>query len=82
MKKRSKRDDDMPVGPLRIVEDFLPPPEELIALHNHIKVTLLLDRQSVDFFKSCARRIGTKYQRMMREVLKRYARLHTPRRAA
>ena len=73
MKKKRRFDDDMPIGPVRIVPDFLPPPEELAIPFKKKKVTLLLDQWSVDFFKTRAQRHGTKYQQMMREVLRRYA---------
>jgi len=40
------------------------------------KITLDVDAETVAFFKEQAKRHGTKYQRMMREVLKGYAKRH------
>ena len=66
-------DEDMPIGPVRIVPDFLPSPEEIALSFKKQKVTILLDERSVAFFKLQAKRLGAKYQQLMREVLRRYA---------
>ena len=74
MKKRiNKIRSDEPVGELRPVADFLPAPEDLLPKDHTIKVTVALDEQTVKFFKSVAKKMGLKYQRMIREVLKGYA---------
>lgn len=76
MKKKIKNKGDlgdMPVGKLTRVPDFLPPPEELIAADTMVKVTLSIDRYSLEFFKAMANKLGAKYQKMMREVLRGYA---------
>ena len=62
-----------PMGSLKKVDDFLPPPDELIESVNKRKITLVLDDSTVESFKAMASENGTKYQRMMREVLKGYA---------
>lgn len=72
MKKRI-RDNDMPIGRLTRVKDFLPPPEELVLPQDTVKVTIALSRSSVEFFKREAQRHHTKYQKMIREVVDRYA---------
>jgi len=82
MKKRTRYDEDMPSDNARIIKDFLPPPEKLIMPSRRVKITLVLDEDSVDFFKTQAGKHGTKYQRMMREVLRRYVMLHSHRPAA
>ncbi|MBU9888681.1 MAG: CopG family transcriptional regulator [Candidatus Omnitrophica bacterium] len=57
------------------IPDFLPPPEALIVPGEASeKVTIVLKRSSVDFFRRKAKEHHTKYQRMIREVLDRYAR--------
>ena len=70
---KRKIDPDMPIGKLTRIPDFLPPPSELVFPRDEVKVTLSLTRSSVAFFKDQARRNRTKYQRMIREVLDRYA---------
>jgi hypothetical protein len=82
MKQGKRIDEDQPVGPLRVIPDFLPPPEQLVIPTDRVKVTLFLDRSSVDFFKTRAKRARTKYQQMMREVLRRYAHHHSSQEAA
>lgn len=72
-RKTSKPYSDLPVGELKQVEDFLPAPEQLLPRDHTIKVTVALDEQTVRFFKSVAKKMGFKYQRMIREVLKNYA---------
>jgi hypothetical protein len=67
-----------PIGPVRIVEDFLPPPSELVVKEDVEKVTISLSKRSVDFFKVEAKRNGTQYQRMIRALLDRYAQLNAP----
>jgi hypothetical protein len=63
---------DEPLGKLKIVSDFLPPPEDLVFRDEGVKVTIALSKRSVDFFKAEARRHRTQYQRMIRRVLDVY----------
>jgi hypothetical protein len=62
-----------PIGPVRVIADFLPPPEELAFREEAVKVTIALSRRSVDFFKAQARRHDTQYQKMIRRLLDQYA---------
>ena len=71
--KNKMRDENMPVGKLNRIKDFLPPPSELVISEETVKVTLSLKKTSVIFFKQVARRHHTKYQRMIRELLDKYA---------
>jgi len=70
MKNRSNY--EMPKGKLIEIPNFLPPPEKLIFPEETVKVTLILKKSSVDFFKKKALQQHTKYQRMIREVVDRY----------
>ena len=70
-KKMTNR--DMPIGEIVIMEDFLPPPEKLFPRTEKQKITLEIDERTVSYFKAKAKQTGTKYQKMMREVLKGYA---------
>jgi hypothetical protein len=67
-----------PIGRVRIVEDFLPRPEELAFRDEGVKITIALSRRSVTFFKREAERHGTQYQRMIRRLLDLYAERHSP----
>ncbi len=71
--KKHKIDQDMPVGELKRVDDFLPPPKELAIPEQTVMVTLRLSEKSVEFFKQQAKRYHTKYQKMLRFLVDRYA---------
>ncbi|MCG2774818.1 MAG: hypothetical protein L6406_03970 [Desulfobacterales bacterium] len=49
MKAKIKYTDE-PLGKLRIVDDFLPPPEDLLCKEENVKITITLSKNSVDFF--------------------------------
>ena len=68
---------DEPLGKLKVVPDFLPPPEDLVFRDEGVKVTIALSKRSVDFFKSEARKHHTQYQRMIRRLLDAYAERYT-----
>jgi hypothetical protein len=80
MNKRIKYTNE-PLGEVRVVRDFLPPPDQLVFREEPIKVTLALSRRSVEFFKEEAARHHTQYQKMIRRLLDQYAE-HYSQRAA
>lgn len=61
-----------PLGDLKVVRDFLPPPEHLAFREEGVKVTLALSKKSVAFFKSEASKHHTQYQRMIRRLVDAY----------
>lgn len=61
------------MGNVRVVSDFLPSPEELALKDETIKVTIVLSKASVDFFKKEAQKHNTQYQKMIRRLLDEYA---------
>ena len=61
-----------PMGKVRAVDDFLPPPENLIFKEDTTKVTLRLSNRSLAFFKEKARESHASYQRMIRNLLDLY----------
>lgn len=71
MKKKIKYTDE-PIGKVKIVNDFLPSPEELALKDETVKVTIALSKTSVDFFKNEARKYNTQYQKMIRRLLDEY----------
>jgi predicted DNA binding CopG/RHH family protein len=70
--RKGVRYTDEPLGELRVIEDFLPPPEKLVFKEDTVKVTLGLSRKSVDFFKKQAKKHDTQYQKMIRRLLDLY----------
>ena len=65
-----------PLGDVRVVRDFLPPPAKLVLREPTVKVTIALSRRSVDFFRREAKKHHTQYQRMIRRLLDLYAAQH------
>lgn len=72
MKTKTKYTEE-PMGDLRIVKDFLPPPDKLVLKEDNVKVTLSLKKTSITFFKKQAKTQKTSYQKMIREVVDWYA---------
>jgi len=66
-----------PLGRLKVVRDFLPPPEDLVFRDEGVKITIALSKRSVEFFKGEARKHNTQYQRMIRRLLDAYAEHHS-----
>ena len=58
---------------MEVVEDFLPPPEELVLKQDTVKVTIGLSKPTIEFFKTRARQNHTQYQKMIRRLLDLYA---------
>jgi hypothetical protein len=63
---------DEPLGELKVIPDFLPPPEQLAFREEGVKVTIALSKRSVEFFKAEATRHHTQYQRMIRRLIDAY----------
>jgi hypothetical protein len=74
------------MGKLKIIPDFLPKPSELVLKEDNVKITLMLSRESVEFFKREADVLHTQYQKMIRVLLDVYAQnctqVHKKRRTA
>ncbi len=75
MKKKIKYSDE-PLDDVKIVEDFLTSPENLVFKDETVKITISLSRQSVDFFKQIAKKHRTQYQKLIRRLLDEYAVRH------
>ena len=65
-----------PLSDVRVIEDFLPEPEDLVFKEDNVKVTLGLSRRSVEFFKREAKKHHTQYQKMIRRLLDLYTARH------
>jgi gamma-glutamylcyclotransferase (GGCT)/AIG2-like uncharacterized protein YtfP len=81
MKKRTVKyteDKGEIIGDLRLIKKGeLPSLDELVGkLRRQTKVTLALDHDALEFFKREARRRNTSYQRMIRNLVRSYARAH------
>ena len=72
MKNKIKYTEE-PMGELRVIEDFLPPPDQLALKDENVKITIALKKSSIDFFKDEAKKQHTSYQKMIRQVIDWYA---------
>ena len=80
MKKRTRYTNE-PLGNVKVIRDFLPPPKDLAFRERQVKVTIGLSKASVDFFRQQAKRHGTQYQKMIRRLLDLYVSHHRRRTA-
>ena len=71
MKKKIKYSNEK-IGELEIIDDFLPRPEDLVFNEERVKVTLNLNKSSIDFFKKIAKEHGSQYQKVIRNLLDSY----------
>ena len=62
MKNKTKYTDE-PLGRLSVIEDFLPPPDELVLRQDQVKVTMSLSKSSVDFFRKRQGNAGLRIRR-------------------
>lgn len=72
MKSKIKYTEE-PMGELKVIEDFLPPPDQLVLKEDNVKVTIALKKSSIEFFKDEAKKQHTSYQKMIRQVIDWYA---------
>jgi len=75
MKNKIKYTDE-PMGKLKVINDFLPSPDQLVLKEDNVKVTLALKKSSVEFFKKEAKRHHTSYQKMIRQLVDWYSSRH------
>ena len=75
MKKKIKYTNE-PMGKLKVIKDFLPPPEKLVLKEENVKITISLNKSSVEFFKNEAQKHRTSYQKMIRRLIEWYASQH------
>lgn len=64
------------LGEIKIINDFLPNPKELVLKENTIKVTLMLSKESIGYFKKEAGKQYTHYQTMIGALLDKYTKHH------
>jgi predicted DNA binding CopG/RHH family protein len=72
MKNKIKYTDE-PMGKLRVIKDFLPSPDRLVLKEENIKITISLNKSSIEFFKKEAQKHHTSYQKMIRRLIDWYA---------
>ena len=62
------------IGKIKIIEDFLPSPKDLVLKEDSTKkITIALSKDSIAFFKKQAKIYHVPYQKMIRALLDKYA---------
>ena len=59
------------------ITHLFPPPEMLVLKTEKQKVTMMLDKEIIDFFKQAAKENGVKYQTMINNLLDAYVKSHS-----
>jgi hypothetical protein len=72
MKSKTKYAEE-PMGDLKVVKDYLPPPDQLVLREDNVKVNISLKKSSITFFKEQTKNQKTSCQKMIREVVDWYA---------
>ena len=72
MKKHKVKYAKGPIGKIKIVDDFLPKPKDLVLKEETKKITISLTKSSIAFFKSEAAKYHTNYQTMIRVLIDKY----------
>jgi len=60
----------------RQIADFLPPPDQLVLKKRKRKVTIMLNEDTIDFFKQTAHENQVKYQTMINNLLDAFVQYH------
>jgi len=78
-KKRKKEDiyeedfEGLKMKDLKIVKDLkLPSPEQIAKALKNIRITIVLDSETISFFRENAEKHDVGYQQMIRKVLREY----------
>jgi len=71
-----KKYTDEPIGNVKIIKDFLPSPKDLVLKEDTVRVTLLLSKDSINYFKQVADEHDAHYQTMIRILLDKYTQHH------
>jgi predicted DNA binding CopG/RHH family protein len=72
MKSKIKYTEEQ-MGELKVIKDFLPPPDQLVLKEENVKITISLKKSSIEFFKKEAKKHRTSYQKMIRRIVDWYA---------
>lgn len=70
--RKEKSANKSPIDKIKIVNDFLATPKKLVSKKEMVRVTLMLSKESVDYFKQEAEKQKARYQVMIRSLLDQY----------
>jgi predicted DNA binding CopG/RHH family protein len=75
--KKDDKFEDAPKGKLTVIDDFLPPPSQLVRKEDTVKITSEYTRSSIEFLKKEAKKANVPYQHMLRALVDKYVEQHT-----
>lgn len=71
--KKHRKYKEKSIGRIKIIDDFLPKPKDLVLKKEETKkITISLTKSSIDFFKNEAAKNHTTYQTMIRALVDKY----------
>ena len=60
-----------------VVNDMLPPPDQLVFKEENERITINLTRSSIKFFRAKAQEMNIPYQRMIKQILDLYSKKYS-----
>lgn len=75
--KKIDKIETAPSGNLKIINDFLPPPSQLVRREDTIRITSEFTKSSILFLKEEAKKAKVPYQRMLRTLIDLYVEQQT-----
>ena len=72
MKKKITYSDE-PLGPVKILKDFLPKPQELAFREETVEIKVPISRRSMEFFKKQGKKHRTSAAQLIRALADSYA---------
>src|SRR5690242_20698194 len=70
--RKYDRFEDAPRGGLTVIDDFLPPPSQLMRKEDTIEVTSEFTRSSIEFLKQEAKKANVPYEHILRALVDKY----------
>ncbi|WP_244926576.1 CopG family transcriptional regulator [Leptospira wolffii] len=61
----------------KTIVDFLPPPNQLVLKEDNSRITIVLSKKSISFFKEQSKKSGVPYQTIIKRVLDLYTEHYT-----
>lgn len=61
---------------IKRIDDLIPGPQDLVRREEKERITIALDKKSLDLFRDYAKKHNAKYQNMINGVVEAYASTH------
>ena len=70
--ERAPKDIEAAIIASRPIKDFLPAPSDLAQKVEKEKITIMIDKEGLDFFRAAAKKYGVGYQTMINNLINNY----------